>query len=85
MRTDVRRCPEKRAHYAHEWYNPLRIQCPGGPDETSVGACWHDSGHDGPTGRFRCELLAGHAGAHQDDRGTWGGKAIWPNETEEDA
>lgn len=30
----VRRCPETRAHYAHEWYNPLRQQCPGGPDET---------------------------------------------------
>jgi hypothetical protein len=29
-----KRCSETRAHYAHEWYNPLRIQCPGGPDET---------------------------------------------------
>lgn len=31
---DVRRCPETRAHYAHEWYTPLRVQCPGGPAET---------------------------------------------------
>lgn len=28
------RCAETRAHYAHEWYNPLRIYCPGGPDES---------------------------------------------------
>ena len=32
----VRRCPETRAHYAHEWYNPLRIQCPGGPEESTT-------------------------------------------------
>jgi hypothetical protein len=32
----VKRCPETRAHYAHEWYNPLRHQCPGGPDETTA-------------------------------------------------
>lgn len=32
--TPVKRCPETRAHYAHEWYDPaLRKQCPGGPDE----------------------------------------------------
>lgn len=30
----VRRCPETRAHYAHEWYlSGLRVDCPGGPDE----------------------------------------------------
>lgn len=31
----VKRCPETRAHYAHEWYGPLRNQCPGGPDESA--------------------------------------------------
>ncbi|TAJ21811.1 MAG: hypothetical protein EPO65_00490 [Dehalococcoidia bacterium] len=29
-----KRCDETRAHYAHEWYNPIRQNCPGGPDET---------------------------------------------------
>lgn len=42
-----------------------------------AGPCWHDSGYDWPNGgRPRCELLAGHAGAH-----TWrnphGGEAVW--------
>jgi hypothetical protein len=33
-----RRCEETRAHYAHEWYNPLTTFCPGGPDETVAEA-----------------------------------------------
>ena len=32
--TAFKRCPETRAHYQHEWYSPLRQNCPGGPDET---------------------------------------------------
>lgn len=27
------RCPERRAHWAHVWYDPLTVNCPGGPDE----------------------------------------------------
>lgn len=29
----TKRCPETRAHYAHEAYDPLRFYCPGGPQE----------------------------------------------------
>ncbi len=39
--TTPKRCPESRAHYAHE-YGHFRIQCPGGPDETpTVPALGH--------------------------------------------
>lgn len=47
--------------------------CPPPP-----GPCWHDSGITWPDGfRPRCELLAGHDGAHQCDRGSKGGTAVW--------
>lgn len=57
------------------------------------GPCYHDSGVDvavirdigeppgPPTYTWRCELLAGHAGAHQADRGRLG-VGVWPNEDE---
>lgn len=39
----VKRCGETRAHYAHEWYNPLRQNCPGGPDEAPKhGLAWEN-------------------------------------------
>ena len=45
------------------------------------GPCNHNPGFPGPSGApFVCELLAGHAGAHTTDRGTWGGTAVWDNE-----
>lgn len=44
LATPTKRCPERRDHYAHEWYDPLRNQCPGGPDETCLCTgrppCW---------------------------------------------
>ena len=51
------------------------------------GPCWHDSGITWPSGeRPRCELLAGHAGAHAWKRPN-GGEAVWtdtaPNEPSE--
>lgn len=58
-------------------------------DETVAippGPCWADSGHrwpgmaEGTT--VHCDLLAGHAGAHEADRGAMGGTAVWPNDTE---
>lgn len=47
---------------------------------TSVepGPCWHASTYTGPGDtEFRCELRAGHLGAHECDRGSWGGNAVW--------
>lgn len=43
------------------------------------GPCWHDSGTtwSGETYSVHCELLAGHDGAHQADRGSRGGTAVW--------
>lgn len=47
------------------------------------GPCWNQP-RDTPTwpnGReIRCDLLAGHEGAHQADRGPLGGTAVWANE-----
>lgn len=43
------------------------------------GPCWADSGFVWP-GRdisTRCDLRAGHAGAHEADRGSMGGTAVW--------
>lgn len=77
---EVRRCPEKRAHYAHEfWPSGLTVKCPGGPTEIEVppGQCWSDRGSLGEVGSFRCELLAGHAGAHQANGGSWCGRVTW--------
>jgi hypothetical protein len=50
----------------------VREQVPPGP-------CWADSGITWPNSvaTTRCELLAGHAGAHQADRGLMGGTAVW--------
>lgn len=47
------------------------------------GPCWHDSGvtWPGETASVRCELLAGHDGAHQADRGSRGGTAVWTETT----
>lgn len=42
------------------------------------GPCWHDSGVNIPTSdvNYRCELKAGHLGAHECERGN--GSAVWP-------
>lgn len=55
------------------------------------GQCLHDSGtpirigwpqtEADDLGTYRCDLLAGHAGAHQCDRGRLGA-GVWPNEDE---
>lgn len=46
------------------------------------GPCWHDSGVNIPTSdaTYRCELKAGHLGAHECGRGN--GHAVWPADTE---
>ena len=45
---------------------------------TPPGPCWHDSGVTWPSGeRPRCELLAGHAGAHTCRSGH--GESVWIN------
>lgn len=43
------------------------------------GVCWAESGVVWPGRDFstRCELRAGHAGAHEADRGSMGGTATW--------
>jgi hypothetical protein len=43
------------------------------------GVCWAESGIVWPGRDFstRCELRAGHAGAHEADRGSMGGTATW--------
>lgn len=45
------------------------------------GPCWHNSGVTWPGQSFpvRCELLAGHAGAHEAE-GRVGGHVVWTNE-----
>lgn len=59
-------------------------QVPGvvmGSTDVPPGPCWHDPGVTWPDGRQpRCELLAGHAGAHVWDQGTSGGTAVWTDE-----
>lgn len=56
------------------------------PTPVPPGPCWADSGHTWPGvaegTTVRCDLLAGHAGAHQADRGSMGGTAVWPNDSE---
>ncbi len=43
-----------------------------------AGSCFHDPGVTWPNGDHpRCELRAGHTGAHECDRGSYIGKAIW--------
>lgn len=52
------------------------------------GPCWNDSGVILPNSlefTYRCDLLAGHEGAHQADRGPWSGEAIWPSSDDERA
>lgn len=44
------------------------------------GPCWNDSGSVWFGNRPRCELLAGHAGAHVWRDGN-GGERVWPNRT----
>ncbi len=49
------------------------------------GPCAHDPGVVWPTGiKPRCELRAGHEGAHECDRGAMGGNSTW-GETNPDA
>jgi len=47
------------------------------------GPCWDNPGITWPNGGSpRCELRAGHAGAHECDRGSLGGTAVWTSRTE---
>lgn len=81
----VKRCLETRAHYAHEWYTPLRVQCPGGPAEepaatpVAPGLCWAESDIVLPGHKFaiRCDLRAGHDGAHEANRRSMGVLTVW--------
>ncbi|WP_232676709.1 hypothetical protein [Nocardioides sp. R-C-SC26] len=42
------------------------------------GLCWNDSGVTWPDGfNPRCELRAGHAGAHESNRNGRGGQTVW--------
>lgn len=53
------------------------------PPAVPPGSCWHDSGFPVPgvgVQNYRCTLLAGHAGAHEADRGSLGGTATWTDE-----
>lgn len=45
------------------------------------GPCWHNSGVTWPGQNFpvRCDLLAGHDGAHKAP-GRMGGEVVWTNE-----
>lgn len=50
------------------------------------GLCWAEGGVMWPNGITpRCELRAGHDGAHECGRGSMGGTAVWtePETTEE--
>lgn len=51
-----------------------RVSAPVDP-----GPCWADSGIVWPGRNFstRCDLRAGHLGAHEADRGSMGGTAVW--------
>lgn len=80
-------CGIAEPHSAHEFAAgamfsggaQLLYACPGVPHRPTPvepGLCWHDSGFGG----FRCELRAGHAGAHEADRGSLGGSAVWLDE-----
>lgn len=58
------------------------LQAPTAP--VPPGPCWNDSGIPTKFGgdqafTVRCELLAGHAGAHEASR-QFGGTSVWPNE-----
>lgn len=79
-------CGQSQPHNAHRWVNEsnLYAECAGHSGSASPGPCWADSGvswpemPDGTT--VHCDLLAGHAGAHQAERGQMGGIAVWPRE-----
>lgn len=78
----VRRCPETRAHYAHEFYTPLRTQCPGGPAEVDVppGPCPSVREIGPPLSvTLHCQLLAGHGGLHFEK--TDSGHSQWSDKT----
>ncbi len=48
------------------------------PAEVPPGPCWAPSPAVWPDGfARRCELRAGHAGAHECDRGSMGGTVVW--------
>ena len=83
-------CGQAQPHKAHVWQTPVPFgttaisvtrQCAGAMGEVPPGPCWHDSGHSWPGETFtvRCDLLAGHAGAHQAER-PMGGTAVWTSD-----
>lgn len=83
-------CGQSQPHNSHVWAdNPsgLYATCAGhsgAASEVAPGPCWHDSGQpwiggNPGAGNIRCELLAGHAGAHVAKR-TAGGESVWPND-----
>lgn len=63
---------EQELAEAHAEIQRLRPTVPPGP-------CWADSGviWPGRVATTRCDLRAGHAGAHEADRGDLGGHAVW--------
>lgn len=79
-------CGQRQPHAAHSWETPpiygsasfiVSHQCAGLSVVVEPGLCWHDSGiglSDRDT--WRCELKAGHLGAHECERN--GGTAVWP-------
>lgn len=51
------------------------------PTSPKPGPCWATAAVLWPNGVVpRCELEAGHAGAHECDRGSMGGTAVWSND-----
>ena len=80
-------CGQKQPHDAHPWHTPpiygaativTNHQCAGLSNPVEPGLCWHDPGITWPNSISpRCELRAGHAGAHECDRGSMGGTATW--------
>lgn len=74
-------CGQTQPHDPHTWSQQQGPswyrQCAGYTAKPTPGPCFHESGVTWPSGeRPRCELLAGHDGAH-----TWrnphGGESVW--------
>lgn len=81
-------CGQTQPHAAHTWQTPpiygattfiSTYQCAGATAEVPPGPCWHNSGGvawPGQNHPVRCELLAGHVGAHEAE-GRAGGHVVW--------
>lgn len=84
-------CGQTQPHDAHVWQTPVPFgstaismprQCAGASAKVPAGPCWHNSGVTWPGQNFpvHCELLAGHAGAHEAE-GRAGGRVVWEHST----